>query len=352
MKKDNNTQNKHLSERESSVLKALVYEYIVSGKPIGSRSFVIKYSFSISPATMRNIMFDLEKMGYLTQPHTSAGRLPTDKGYRFYVESLLDSYEFTIDNNSNLNEETLRRELQIDQMFNSLTKMLSTVSNYAGVVLTPIPDYSIVKHIELVPLSENTVLFILVTRMGTVVNQKISISSSFSHDDLHAYSKYLTSELCGYSLFDIKKEVFDSLRQDKMMNSRDEIALDIAELALSKNENSQLYIDGIENLLHIPDMIEKDRMETLLHLLKKKETLKMIMEKNIDTDGVHTFIGEGIDGEDIYGCSIVSSSYKIGSVNVGSLGVLGPTRMDYEKIVPLVDYTGRMISNLLTRMVN
>ncbi len=351
MKKDN-IQEKILNQRESSVLKALVYEYIISGKPIGSRSFVIKYSFSISPATMRNIMYDLEKMGYLTQPHTSAGRLPTDKGYRFYVDSLLDSYEFSMNNKTNLTEETLKRELQVDQIFSSLTKMLSGISKYAGVVLTPIPDYSIVKHIELVPLGENTILFILVTRMGVVLNQKITISSGFSHDDLHIYSKYLTSELCGFSLYDIKESVFDNLRLNKMINSSDEIALDIAELALSKNENAQLYIDGIENLLNIPDMIESARMETLLHLMKKKDILKLIMEKNISFDGVNTYIGAEIKGEDITGCSLVSASYKIGSVNVGSLGILGPTRMDYEKVVPLVDYTGRMVSDLLTKMAN
>ena len=119
MAKDN-IQNRPLNERESSVLKALVYEYIESGKPIGSRSFVIKYSFSISPATMRNIMYDLEKMGFLIQPHTSAGRLPTDKGYRFYVDSLLDSYDFSMNDDSSINEETLKRELQIDQMFISI----------------------------------------------------------------------------------------------------------------------------------------------------------------------------------------------------------------------------------------
>jgi len=349
MEKDN-TQNRQLDERESSVLKALVYEHIISGKPIGSRSFVIKYSFSISPATMRNIMYDLEKLGYLTQPHTSAGRLPTDKGYRFYVDTLLDSYEFSMNNSSNINEETLKRELQLDHMFSSITKMLSAVSKYAGIALSPIPDHSIVKHIELVPLGENTILFIMVTRMGMVLNQKITISSSFSHDDLHAYSKYLTSELCGFSLFDIKKDVFDNLRKSKAISSSDEIALDIAELALSKSEKSNLFIDGIENLLYIPDMIEANHLETLLYLLKKKDVLKFIMEKNIGLDGVNTFIGEEINGEDISGCSIVSSSYKIGNQNVGSLGILGPTRMDYEKVVPLVDYTGRMVSDLLTKM--
>lgn len=339
-----------LSDREASVLRALVYEYIVAGKPIGSRSFVIKYSFSISPATMRNIMYDLETLGYLMQPHTSAGRQPTDKGYRFYVDSLLDTYEFDINEKSGIKEEAIRKELHLDSLFSSITKMLSVVSKYAGVVLTPIPDYSVVKHIELVPLGGNNILFVLVTRMGMVVNQKVSISTSFSHDDLHKYSKYLSSELTGYSLYDIKHEVFDKIRQEAMLSSYKQVALDIAEVALSRHEEADLFLDGIENLLHIPDMIEAKRLDTLLNLLEKKSLLKHIMEMNIERDGVYTLIGEEINGEDISGCSIVTSSYKIGSRNVGSIGILGPTRMDYEKVVPLVDYTGRMVSDFLTKI--
>lgn len=339
-----------LCEREASVLRALVYEYIVSGKPIGSRSFVIKYSFSISPATMRNIMYDLEALGFLTQPHTSAGRQPTDKGYRFYVDSLLDTYEFDINEKAKIKEESIRKELHLDGLFSSITKMLSIISKYAGVVLTPIPDYAVVKHIELVPLGGNNILFVIVTRMGMVVNQKVSISTNFSHDDLYKYSKYLSSELTGYSLFDIKHEVFDTLRRDAMMSSYKQIALDIAELALSKHEEADLFLEGIENLLHIPDMIETKRLDTLLNLLEKKSILKEIMEMNIERDGVYTLIGEEINGEDISGCSIVTSSYKIGSRNVGSIGILGPTRMDYEKVVPLVDYTGRMVSDFLTKI--
>jgi heat-inducible transcriptional repressor len=348
-------QNRVLNERESSILIAVVFEYITTGKPVGSRSFGNKYSLSISPATIRNVMSDLEAMGYLTQPHTSAGRIPTDKGYRFYVDSLLDSYDSVKTDKINfkedlLKEELMKRELHLDRMFSSITRMLSITSKYAGVVLSPIPDYTVVKHIELVPLGNNNILFVLITRMGMVLNRKIAISASIDYNDLFRYSKYLTGELCGFSLFDIKGEILKNLRSNKLITGIEELSLDIAELALTKSDEPGLFIEGIENLLHIPEMVESERLNALLRLFEEKRIIKGIMENNIDIDGVHSLIGEEIDGKEITGCSIVFSSYKIGSKNVGSLGILGPTRMDYEKVVPLVDYTGKMVSNFLTEM--
>lgn len=339
-----------LDEREAAVLRAIVYEYITKGKPVGSRSFVQKYSFTISPATMRNIMFDLESLGYLTQPHTSAGRTPTDKGYRFYVDSLLDSYEFVMNEKLKVKEELLRRELQLDKMFSSISKMLSMVSRYAGVVLTPKPDFTVVKYIDLVPLDNNEILFILITRTGVVLTKRVTVSTSILQDELYQHSRYLSSELCGYSLNEIKKDVFDRLHDEAQKNRLKEMALDIAQLALSEAEEPDLFIDGLENLLHIPDMIEKDRLKSLLHLIEEKRILRDIMERNLVTEGVNTLIGEEITGAQVSGCSIVTSSYKIGNKSVGVLGVIGPTRMDYEKIVPLVDYTGKVVSDFLTKM--
>ncbi|MDY6968885.1 MAG: heat-inducible transcriptional repressor HrcA [Spirochaetota bacterium] len=343
-----------LTDRESDILRAIVYDYISTGKPVGSRSFVQKYSFAISPATMRNIMFDLESLGYLVQPHTSSGRVPTDKGYRFYVDMLLDSYDFESAKKTRTREifkdDLIRREFHLDKMFLSVSKMLSIASRYAGVVLTPLPDFTVVKHIELINLDNNEILFILVTRTGMIFTKKVIISSNITKNELFVCSNYLTSELCGYSLSEIKGSIFDKLRGQRGIRSNDEIALDITELALSRNEEPDLFIDGIENLLHIQEMVETERLNSLLHIIEEKSKLKSIMEKNLDFEGVITLIGEEINEVDITGCSIVTSAYKIGSKNVGVVAILGPTRMDYEKVVPLVDYAGRMVSDLLTNI--
>ncbi len=339
-----------LNDRESAVLGAIVYEYITSGKPVGSRSFVQKYSFTISPATMRNTMYDLERMGFLMSPHTSAGRMPTDKGYRYYVDSLLDTYDLVMNEKVKVREELIKREMQLDKIFSSLTKTMSLVSKYAGVVLTPKPDFTVVKHIELVLLDNNEILVILVTRSGIVINKRVIVSTNLTQDELYRFSKYLTSELGGYSLFEIKGGIFEELRKNSVHDMDNAMALDIAQLAMSENEEPDLYIDGVENLLHIPEMIEAERLRSLLHLIEEKKVLKAIMEKTMEQEGVHTLIGEEIIEAEVSGCSIVTSSYKIGNKKVGVVGIIGPTRMDYEKVVPLVDYTGKIFSEFLTRM--
>jgi heat-inducible transcriptional repressor len=345
-----NKPERTLGDRESAVLGAIVYEYITTGKPVGSRSFVQKYSFTISPATMRNTMFDLERMGYLLQPHTSAGRIPTDLGYRFYVDSLLDTYEFVMNEKVKLREELIKSETRLDRMFGSLTKTLSLVSKYAGVILTPRPDFTVLKHIELVHLDSNDILVIMVTRNGIVINKRISVSTNVTQEELYKFSKFLTSELCGYAIYEIKKDIFERLRGQVKEESGLQMALDIAELALAETEEPDLFIDGIENLLHIPEMVEAERLRTLLHLIEEKRLLKGIMERVMEKDGVQTLIGDEIDEVEMSGCSIVSSSYKIGNKRVGVVGIIGPTRMDYEKVVPLVDYTGKVFSEFLTKL--
>lgn len=284
------------------------------------------------------------------QPHTSAGRIPTDKGYRFYVDSLLDTYEFVMNEKLRVREELLEKELHLDRIFSSISKMLSLVSNYAGVILTPKPDFTVVKHIELVPLDNSEILFILITRTGMVLTKKVRVSAKVIQDEVRNYAKYLTSELCGYSLLDVKTDVFDRLRGEASGDRHKGMALDIAQLALSETEQPDLFVDGIENLLRIPEMIEADQLKKLLRLMEEKRLLRNIMERNLEKDGVNTLIGGEIAEAEVSGCSIVTTSYKMGNMNVGVLGIIGPTRMDYEKVVPLVDYTGKVVSDFLTKM--
>lgn len=341
--------NRLLNDREQSILRALVYDFISTGKPVGSRSFVQKYNFSISPATMRNIMADLENMGYVQQPHTSAGRVPTDSGYRYYVDSLLEKYR-SFSGNVEVNEDVLEREVQFDKLFSTITKNLSHASRYAGFMLTPSPYFTVVKRIELIPLDVSEVLVIIVARTGMVFTRKVRISASFTHDSIYEYSRYLNSELCGYSVQDIKEKIIRQLRSDAV-NSWRELALDIVELSLNSGDNtSRLQVDGLENLLKLQEMTEEDHLNSLLGIMKEKSILRHILEKSMPRDGIRTMIGSEIENEHVRGCSIVSTAYKIGNRRVGVIGVLGPTRMDYEKVVPLVDYTGRVISDLLTKM--
>jgi heat-inducible transcriptional repressor len=344
------TRIRQLEEREAAVLRAVVYEYITTGKPVGSRSFVQKYNFSISPATMRNIMYDLETMEFLKQPHTSAGRIPTDQGYRFYVDSLLDSYDYTSVPDVQVKEEMIKRELQLDRVFSSITRLLSQVSKYSGVMLTPKPDFTVIKRIELIPLDTSDVLVILITRTGLVFNRKVVLSESVTREELSDFSGYLTSELCGYSIIEIRKNLVEELRVRKEPGFDSDRALDILELALKEFDEPELYIDGVENLLRIPEMVESAPLNSLLNIIEDRETLRGILERLMEKEGISTLIGDEIESERVTGCSMVATGYKIGNKRVGVIGILGPTRMDYEKAVPLIDYTGNLVSDFLTQM--
>ena len=342
--------NRPLHEREQQILRAIVYDYITTGKPVGSRSFVQKYSLSISPATIRNIMADLESMEYLKQPYTSAGRTPTDKGYRFYVDTLLDSYEFSFSDEIKTKQDFFKREVQLDKIFASITKMLSMTSKLAGVMLTPKPDFAVIKRIELIQMASNEVLVILVTRTGMILTKKVILSEHLMKENLYDFSKFLTSELCGFSIQDIKTNKFNKLRNDSEQIFDQGIAIDILELAFSENEESELHLDGLENLLKIPEMVDEERINSLLKIIEEKNILRAILEKTLQKEGVRILIGEEIENNSVTGCSMVTTTYKIGNKNVGVIGVIGPTRMDYEKAVPLVDYTGRVVSEFLTNM--
>jgi len=199
-------------------------------------------------------------------------------------------------------------------------------------------------------MDNNEILFILITRTGMVLTKKVLVSSSVTQDELYDFSRYLTEELCGYDIYEIKDTIFERLRKEKASGANIDMALDIAELAVAQFEEPRLHIDGIENLLKIPEMVEEDRLNSLLNIIEEKNIIRRIMERTMEKEGIRTLIGEEIKEDKVTGCSMVSTSYKIGNKMVGAVGVIGPTRMDYGKVVPLVDYTGRVVSELLTKM--
>lgn len=217
-------------------------------------------------------------------------------------------------------------------------------------MLTPQPDFAVVKRIELVLLDNNEVLIIIIARTGMVMTKKVNLSMNVTQDELYEFSRFLTAELSGYSIHDIKDNVLERLRVDCGAEIKQGVALDIAQLAISETREPGLNMDGIENLLKIPEMVQEERLNSLLNIIEEKNILKNIMEEMLDEDGIQILIGKEVNEERVVGCSIVTTSYKIGNKNVGVIGVFGPTRMDYEKVVPLVDYTGRIISDYLTRM--
>jgi heat-inducible transcriptional repressor len=262
----------------------------------------------------------------------------------------MENYESTNYDNIEIDEKLLSGELILSKIYESVTKKLTKVSGYASVMLMPKPDFAVVKRIELIPADNNNVLMLVIARTGMVVTRKFSLSGNVTLDLLRDYSGYLTAALSGYSISDIKKGMFDKLREEKITGFNVGMAVDMAELGLEIDEDSDFKMEGLENLLRIPEMTQKDTLAGLLNIIEEKNILKSIFESTMENESIKTMIGDEIDDSKVKGCSIVAAPYKIGNTNVGVVGVVGPTRMDYEKVVPVVDYTCKVISELLTEM--
>ena len=341
--------NKELSERDEFILDAIVNDYINSPAPVGSRTICKKYNLNISPATIRNVASDLEELGYLTQLHASSGRIPTDKGFRFYVDRLLRLQQLTksqkteIENKYNVNELVLKAVLE------DTSKVLSKISHYAGLVLAPKLSTSLFEHIEFVKLSNNNILVVFVTKSGVVYNKKIRVTESFTQSDLHRVSNYLNEIMKGLNLYEIRRKIVNEMNKEKIKCNRlFSRALDMFKDVVEDGEHQDnLYIDGALNVINDPVFKDIKEMKKLLRAFEDKMLLVKILDKSILTDKTSIFIGEENDAEALANCSVVSSNYvKDGNV-LGTLGVIGPRRMDYARVIPLVGYMSKLVSRLL-----
>ncbi|MBE7411911.1 MAG: heat-inducible transcriptional repressor HrcA [Leptospiraceae bacterium] len=339
-----------ISPRHRMILKALIEDFVSGNKPVGSKTLSTNYDFGLSPATIRSVFRDLEGMGYIHSLHHSGGRVPTEYGYRFYVDSLLSLYELTVKEKQRIQEEYLKNQLKLDQILIATCRVLSTLSNTAAVVFAPEKEYVTLKHIELVHVTGEEILMILVMRTGTVVNRNLFVRRNFSQESLYRVSKFLNDHLKGFDLNEIKLRVLSDLQKTSYGPSEFYEIAEILQRAFEPDQSDEnLYIDGLKNLWNNFRDDEKDTLENVLLLLDTKGTLKEYFAQYINTDGVHTYIGERED-EQMCGVSIVASSYRMGEKKIGSMGIIGPQRMDYTRALPLVEFTSKLVSEMLTKL--
>ncbi|MDD5035376.1 MAG: heat-inducible transcriptional repressor HrcA [Methylococcaceae bacterium] len=341
-----------LSERAQHLLKVLVERYINGGQPVGSRALSREAGLSLSPATIRNIMADLEDCGLITSPHTSAGRLPTVSGYRFFIDSLLTVKP--------LGQETVRqfqRNLgNIDDpedLLETASRMLSDMTHMAGLVTMPRREAIIFRMIEFLPLSEQRVLVILVTNAQEVQNRIIHPARRFSAAELTAVANYLNSVYAGKDLASIRESLLQELSSTRDQMDRELIhAAEIADLALQcdrKRRKKPFMLTGETNLMDFDELASKERLRILFSAFRQKEDMVHLLDRCLETSGVKIFIGEESGYQALDQCSLVTASYSIEDQAVGVLGVIGPTRMEYEHVIPLVDLTAKLLGAALNQ---
>ena len=344
-----------LDERSRRVLKAVVLSYIKTALPVGSRSITKRYDFGVGSATIRNIMADLEEGGFLTHPHTSAGRVPTAKGYRFYVDTLFQEETFLKYQSEIIKEaQKLVKREDAGTLLQDTSKLLSDLTQYIAIVTAPRFASVRIRHIEFIRLRKRCIMAITVSEAGFVQNKFFEVVKDIPQKELNRISDYLIRLYAGMTLSDIRRRL--TTQVEKMQDLYDHLRNEAFELtqhavnAASGGDERPLYMEGAVNVLDLPDFSDLTVMRDLLKAVKEKRAVVQLLDKYIGSEGVQVYIGDENRFLGDHRCSLVVSQYKRGDRVLGALGVIGPTRMDYSKVIPLVDSTAKRVSRLLEEM--
>ena len=342
-----------LSEREKLILQAVVHSYITTAEPVGSRSIVKRFDLGLSPATVRNVMSDLEESGYLQQLHTSSGRVPTDQGYRYYVDYLMRVQELTLQERARIEKELTAKLDDADEVMRQTSHLLAFLAHQTGIVEVPDEGSAQVNQIELVPISQTRIAILIADSMGRVRTQIVSTERPLEAYYVQRLSAFLNKNMRGISLENLAQSLHTRLRMylDEQ-RSLAEDALRILQL-LPAHRPGQLFLDGATRLFEQPEFRDVDRAREVFSLLEERDRLVDILRTGIirgESSGTFAVIGKEAVGQGIEGISIVASPYSVGSKHVGMIGVLGPRRMPYSRVTAVVDYTAGMLSRLLTRL--
>ncbi len=337
-----------LNERSLFLLKALVERYIQDGQPVGSRVLSKDSELNLSPATIRNVMSDLEELGLIHSPHTSAGRVPTVTGYRMFVDSLLTVKPLDTQLLSHLSSGMASKTQDAGEVIGKASQLLSDLTQMAGVVTLPRREATQLRHIEFLPLSNARVLVIYVTNEEEVHNKIIHTDREFSTAELQQASNYLTSVYSGQSLHAVREAVLQELDVERQQVNQAMIdAVNMAQQALDQAPKEDYVLSGQTNLMGFTELSDVEQLKKLFDAFNQKRGVIHLLDKCQAADGVQIYIGEESGYQAFDQCSLVTSSYSVNDEVVGVLGVIGPTRMSYEKVIPFVDVTAKLLSSAL-----
>ncbi len=341
---------KELTPREKKVLQAVIMDYIQTAEPVGSRTISKKYRIELSAATIRNVMADLEEMGLLDQPHTSAGRIPTDQAFRFYVDSILQVHNLGRMEQNRIAQGLEEEKMDTNEILRRASHLLALLSRQTGVVLAPRFSTNVFKHIEFIRLKDKKILVILVSNVGEVQNKIIESDEPCSQDELNKYAKYLTEMMGGLSLHEAKKRIMEEMKQEKVLFDKLMYrALQLSQKALEDEEEGNLYIEGKEFIFQSPEFADIEKMRHLVMAFEEKNKIIKLLDKALTAQGIQIFIGSENEFNEMQACSVIAAPYAKDNFILGTLGVIGPTRMDYSAIIPIVDYTARLVGKILQK---
>jgi heat-inducible transcriptional repressor len=337
-----------LDDRSRTLLKALIEHYIADGTPVGSRALAKVSGLDLSPATIRNVMADLEDAGFVSSPHTSAGRIPTPRGYRLFVDSLLTMQPLDERQIATIGQ-SLRGE-QPQQLIANAAQLLSGLTHFAGIIASPRRAPPRIRQIEFLKLSEKRILLIIITDSGEVQNRILFTAQPYSSAELIEAANYLNQNFAGLDFEAIRRRVQEELKKlHQDMQTLMTAALAAGDEALSADPQARVMITGERNLLDVEDLASNmKRLRELFELFEQHTSLIGLLDQSLQAEGVQIFIGGESGLAPLDECSVITAPYTVDGQVLGSLGVIGPTRMAYERMIPIVDVTAKLLSSALS----
>lgn len=336
-----------LDERGAQVLRNVVEDYIETAEPVGSRTISKKMGQNLSPATIRNIMADLEEMGYLVQPHTSAGRVPTGAGFRYYVDYLLELRKLGRPERDRLQRTAGDAAFSSEELVRQVSRLVSSLSRQACVVVFSRLSSQPLRSLNLLRAGTDRLLLVAVTRSGLVEHRLIEGESVLSGDDIRAINNYLSELAEGLSLQQVRVKILQEMKKEKARYDRlMQRALQLSARALDEGTPAEVYVEGRANILEQPEFAEDvQKLKRILRAFEEKSVIVRLLDRALEGGAIQVSIGSENPVEGLPDISVVASGYRQGDSTVGSIGLIGPVRMDYSRIIPLVEYSARLLSS-------
>lgn len=340
--------NDELTEREKNILRYVIQQFILTALPVGSRNITKKYDIGFSPATVRNIMSDLEESGFIDHPHTSAGRVPTDKGYRFYVDALMERQKLLSSEIGMINKSLESNLNETDELLKITSKLLSSITHQIACVTYPKFDSGILEKIQLIQLTSTRILVVISIKSGMVKTITLELNSDLKDSHVESVQQLLNERLSGFTF----KEIRDTFR-DRFRDVGDEqkpiirLFIDsVDKIFKDDNKNDKVFITGAKNVLKHPEFENPEKFQSVIELIEDKDIIIHILDKNFENDQIIISIGSENDNQRLNEYSFISKKYSMGDVS-GTLGIVGPKRMEYSKVVSIVDYMAKLISEIV-----
>jgi len=340
----------HLGDRKRLILQAIIEDYINTAEPVGSRTISKKYLTGTSPATIRNEMADLEEMGYIEQPHTSAGRIPSDKGYRLYVDSIMEHKQYSDVQSSIIMKQFMDTLGEIDRLIKHASKLLSQMTQYTSIVMAPQLRRTSLKHIQLIRIDVSTILAVIITDAGIVKNSVLRLIEDVSPSVLEKMTNMLNDRLAGLHMEEVENLDIESMLNNSWGHGEiiEQILPELIQTLLY-SDTAEIYHDGAANILNLPEYSDINKARNFLNTLEEKDILFRALndaKKDIDIS-----IGSENKIEQFRDCSLITATYKINGKTVGSVGIIGPTRMEYSKVISVVECMTNSLSEVLTKIL-